>query len=317
MTKRVFVVTGGAGFIGSHIAERLLREGNIVRVVDNLITGKPENLAVLEALDGDFSFHNVSITDREAMRPIFHDAEVVYHEAAIASVQRSVNNPVETHDYTVTGTFNVFDIARETGVRRVVFAASAAAYGNSPVMPLVESLPPMPLSPYGAGKVMGEYYAQVYDYIYGLETVCLRYFNVFGARQDPQGEYASVLPRFVQRLLGGQPPIIYGTGEQTRDFIAIENVVQANILAADAPDAHGHVINVATGTSISLLQLLERLQEIMGTDITPDFAEARSGDVLHSTADITKARELLKFEPIISLQDGLANAVAWYRKQPV
>jgi UDP-glucose 4-epimerase len=317
MSKRVFVVTGGAGFIGSHIAERLLREGNTVRVIDNLITGKPENLAVLEALEGDLTYHNVSITEREAMRPIFHDADVVYHEAAIASVMRSVNNPVETHEHTVTGTFNVFDMARETGVRRVVYAASAAAYGNSPVMPLVESLPPMPLSPYGAGKLMGEYYAQVYDHIYDLETVCLRYFNVFGARQDPQGEYASVIPKFVQRLLNGKPPTIYGTGEQTRDFIAIENVVQANILAADAPDAHGHVINVATGTSISLMELLERLQEIMGTDITPEFAEARSGDIQHSSADVTKARELLKFEPIISLEDGLANAVAWYRAQPV
>jgi UDP-glucose 4-epimerase len=259
----------------------------------------------------------VSITDREALRPIFHDAEVVYHEAAIASVQRSVNDPVETHNHTVTGTFNVFDMARETGVRRVVYAASAAAYGNSPVMPLVESLPPMPLSPYGAGKLMGEYYAQVYDHIYDLETVCLRYFNVFGARQDPMGDYASVIPRFVQRLLAGQAPTIYGTGEQTRDFIAIENVVQANILAADAPEAHGHVINVATGTSISLLQLLERLQEIVGTDLPPQFAEARSGDIQHSSADVTKARELLKFEPIISLEDGLANAVAWYRAQPV
>jgi nucleoside-diphosphate-sugar epimerase len=317
MTKRIFVVTGGAGFIGSHIAERLLKEGHVVRVVDNLITGKTENLAVLEALNGDLSYHNVSITDREGLRSIFHDAEVVYHEAAIASVQRSVNDPLETHEHTVTGTFNVLEIARQTGVRRVVFAASAAAYGNSPVMPLVESLPPMPLSPYGAGKLMGEYYAQVYDHIYGLETVCLRYFNVFGARQDPMGEYASVLPKFVQRLLGGQAPIIYGTGEQTRDFIAIENVVQANILAADAPDAHGHVINVATGMSISLLQLLERLQEVIGTDIAPQFAEARSGDIQHSSADVTKARELLKFEPIISLQDGLANAVAWYRTQPV
>jgi len=317
MSKRVFVVTGGAGFIGSHIAERLLREGNTVRVVDNLITGKRDNLAVLEALKGDLTYHDVSITDREALRPIFHDAEVVYHEAAIASVQRSVNDPVETHNHTVTGTFNVFDMARETGVRRVVYAASAAAYGNSPVMPLVESLPPMPLSPYGAGKLMGEYYAQVYDHIYDLETVCLRYFNVFGARQDPMGDYASVIPKFVQRLLAGQPPTIYGTGEQTRDFIAIENVVQANILAADAPDAHGHVINVATGTSISLLQLLERLQEIVGTDLPAQFAEARSGDIQHSSADVTKARELLKFAPIISLEDGLANAVAWYRAQPV
>ncbi len=315
MSKRVFVVTGGAGFIGSHIAERLLREGHTVRVVDNLITGRRDNLAVLEALNGDFSYHEVSITDREALRPVFHDAEVIYHEAAIASVQRSVNNPVETHEHTVTGTFNVFDVARETGVRRVVYAASAAAYGNSPVMPLVESLLPMPLSPYGAGKLMGEYYAQVYDHIYNLETVCLRYFNVFGARQDPQGEYASVIPKFVQRLLNGQAPTVYGTGEQTRDFIAIENVVQANFLAADAPDAHGHIINVATGTSISLLDLIERLQEVMGTDIAPHFAEARDGDIVHSSADVTKARTLLKFEPIISLEDGLANAVAWYRAQ--
>jgi UDP-glucose 4-epimerase len=314
MSKRVFVVTGGAGFIGSHIAERLLRDGHTVRVVDNLITGKPEHLALLESLNGDFTYHNVSITDREALRPIFHDAEVVYHEAAIASVQRSINDPLETHEQTVTGTFNVFDMARETGVRRVVYAASAAAYGNSPVMPLVESLPPMPLSPYGAGKLMGEYYAQVYDHIYDLETVCLRYFNVFGARQDPQGEYASVIPRFVQRLLNGKAPIIYGTGEQTRDFIAIENVVHANMLAADAPEAHGQVINVATGTSISLLQLVERLQEIAGTDLQPQFEEARSGDIQHSSADITKARTLLNFEPIISLEDGLANAVAWYRE---
>jgi UDP-glucose 4-epimerase len=284
-----------------------------VRVVDSLITGKRENLAVLEALNADLVHYDVSVTDREALRPIFHDADVVYHEAAIASVPRSIDNPIETHEQTVTGTFNVLEMARQVGVRRVVYAASAAVYGDAPIMPLVESMPPMPLSPYGAGKLFGEYYAQVYDHIYGLETVCLRYFNVFGARQDPRGEYASVIPRFVQRFLQGRSPLVYGTGEQTRDFIAIENVVQANILAADAPDAHGHVINVATGTSISLLQLIERLQEIMGTDIQPEFQPTRSGDIVHSSADVTKLRELLNFTPVISLEDGLANAVAWYR----
>lgn len=311
---KTYIVTGGAGFIGSHIAARLLQEGHTVRVVDNLLTGNPSNIDYLRGLNGDFSFHQVSITDLEALQPVFKGAEVVFHEAALPSVPRSVEAPLETHAHCVTGTLNVLLAARDGGVRRVVYAASSSAYGEAEGMYKVETIPPAPISPYGAAKLAAEYYCQVFTQCYGLETVALRYFNVFGARQDPTSAYAAVIPKFITAMLKGERPVIFGDGSQTRDFTYIENVIHGNMLAAEAPDAVGQVMNMATGGQISLLDLANELNRILGTSLEPILAEPRPGDILHSRADIAKARDLLDFEPIVSFGDGLVHTIEWYRQ---
>ncbi|MDX1994576.1 MAG: SDR family oxidoreductase [bacterium] len=309
---KTFVVTGGAGFIGSHIVERLLRDGHRVRILDNFLTGTRDNIAHLASYGDALSIHETSVTDLAALRPIFDGAEVVYHQAALPSVPRSVANPLETHEHSVTGTLNVLLAARDAGVRRVIYAASSAAYGDTDEI-THEDMPPNPISPYGVAKLAGEYYCRMFTSVYGLETVCLRYFNVFGARQDPRSQYAAVIPIFITAMLKGESPTIYGDGLQSRDFIHIENVVHGNLLASDAPEAAGHVMNLATGTRITLLELVERLNRLLGTNIAPIHEAPRPGDIRHSGASIQRAQDLLDFSPVIDLDTALARTIDWYR----
>lgn len=310
-----YVVTGGAGFIGSHIAERLITDGHIVRIVDNLLTGKSENLNYLTSLNGDLSIHQVSITDFEDLLPVFEDVDVVFHQAALASVPRSVANPRQTNLHCVNGTLNVLDAARQTEVKRVVYAASSSAYGDQEGDYKVETMQPDPISPYGVAKLAGEYYCKAFHASYGLETVALRYFNVFGARQDPTSEYAAVIPKFITRMQAGESPIIYGSGRQSRDFTYVDNVIHANLLASKSDDAVGEVMNIATGGRVSLLQLVDKLNKAMGTDLPALHEAERAGDILHSQADVSKATDLLDFSPIVSFEEGLRRTVEWYSKR--
>ncbi len=307
-----YIVTGGAGFIGSHIVERLLSDGHRVRVVDNLATGRRANLA---HLDGRYEFHQVSITDKSALAPIFDGADTVFHQAALPSVPRSIGDPLTTHEYNVTGTLNVLLAARAAGVRRVVYAASSSAYGDVEGEFKVETMPPRPLSPYGVAKLAGEYYCQTFTAVYGLETVCLRYFNVFGPRQDPTSQYAAVIPLFITAMLDGKAPTIYGDGTQSRDFTYIDNVVQGNLLASQAPGPAGQMMNLATGGRISLLDLVDKLNRLLGTAFKPHHADERVGDIKHSRADIERARQLLGYEPLVDFDIGLARTVEWYRSR--
>jgi UDP-glucose 4-epimerase len=313
MAKKTYVVTGGAGFIGSHIAARLVQDGQTVRVVDNLLTGKQENLDYLRALNGDLTIHSVSITEFETLHPVFQGAEVVFHQAALPSVPLSVEKPLETHAHCVTGTLHVLKAAQETGVRRVVYAASSSAYGDQEGEFKLETMAPDPISPYGAAKLAAEYYCKVFNTCYDLETVALRYFNVFGARQDPNSQYAAVIPKFITLMAEGKRPIIYGNGEQSRDFTYIDNVVHGNLLASEAPDAVGEVMNLATGGQVSLNELLAMLNNIMGMNVEAIYEPARAGDILHSRADIHKAQELLDFAPIVTFEEGLRRTVEWYQ----
>jgi UDP-glucose 4-epimerase len=305
-----FVVTGGAGFIGSHLAERLLNDGSPVRIVDNLSTGKRANL---DRLHGDVQFHQVSITDLDALRPIFAGADTVFHQAALPSVPRSIDDPLTTHEYDLTGTLNVLIAARDAGVRRVVYAASSSAYGDVEGEYKREDMPPRPLSPYGVAKLGGEYYCQTFNHVYGLETVCLRYFNVFGPQQDPTSQYAAVIPLFITSILDGKAPTVHGDGLQSRDFTFIDNVVHGNLLAARAPKAAGQVMNLATGGRVTLLELADKINHILGTSIQPVHIAARKGDIKHSRASIDKARELLDYQPIVDFDTGLARTVEWYK----
>lgn len=310
-----YIVTGGAGFIGSHLAEKLLRDGHTVHVVDNLITGRQENLDFLETLGGDYHFHRISITDLDALHPVFEGADYVFHQAALASVPRSVQDPLATHDHCVTGSLNVLVAARDAGVKRVIYAASSSAYGDQSGDIKTEDMPPRPISPYGVAKLAVEYYAQAFTRVYGLETVCLRYFNVFGPRQDPHSEYAAVIPKFIKAMLNGKQPVIYGDGTQSRDFTYIENVVYGNMLALKAPDASGEMMNLATGGRVSLTELVEKLNALMGTALPPIHADERPGDIKHSCAGIDKARDLLDFAPVVDFETGLARTIAYYRAE--
>lgn len=311
-----YIVTGGAGFIGSHLTAHLLQRGARVRVIDSLITGKRANIAALERQHPDaLTFHAVSITDLEALRPLFAGADYVFHQAALPSVPRSIDDPLTTHHINITGTLHVLLAARDAGVRRVVYAASSSAYGDVEGEYKDESMPPRPLSPYGVSKLAGEYYCQVFTHVYRLETVALRYFNVFGARQDETSQYAAVIPRFISAIQRGQPPIIYGDGTQSRDFTYIDNVVHGNLLALTSPDAPGHVMNLATGGRVTLLELVNKLNALMGTQIAPQFAPARPGDIRHSRAAVDLARDLLDFSPIVDFDTGLARTVAWFLSQ--
>jgi len=306
----ISLVTGGAGFIGSHIVDRLLAEGHTVRVVDNFLTGKRANLA--QNLD-KIELFEMSITDEDALAEAMQGVNLVFHQAALPSVPRSVANPAESHHHNVNGTFTVLNVARQAGVKRVVYAASSSAYGDIEEVDFKhESMTPQPMSPYGVAKLVGEYYMQAFNQVYGIETVALRYFNVFGPRQDPTSEYAAVIPRFATAMLDGQRPIIYGDGEQTRDFTYIENVVTGNMLAATSPKAPGNVINVACGNRISLHDLVNAINNYLGTNIEPYYEPVRSGDIKHSRADISKARELLGYEPVVSFEEGIARTVDWF-----
>ncbi len=308
-----YIVTGGAGFIGSHIAERLLRDGERVRVIDNLLTGRRENLDYLQSLNGDLFSTIASITVLDSLRLVFQDADYVLHQAALPSVPRSIADPLETHLHCVTGTLNVLVAARDAGVKRVVYAASSSAYGDQAGDAKVETMKPAPISPYGVAKLTGEYYAAAFNRSYGLETVSLRYFNVFGPRQDPTSTYAAVIPKFITAVLRGERPTIYGDGRQTRDFTYIDNVVHGNLLACKAPGAVGETINLAAGGRIAIIDLVRQLNAIMGTDVKPIHRDERPGDIKHSRAEIGKARHLLGYSPIVSFEDGLRRTVDWYR----
>jgi len=312
---QTYVVTGAAGFIGSHIAEQLLRDGQRLRVIDNLLTGKQAHLDFLAALNGDLSITSGSITERETLRAVFQDADYVLHQAALPSVPRSIADPLETHRHCVNGTLNVLIAARDAGVKRVVYAASSSAYGDQAGAAKVESMNPAPISPYGVAKLTGEYYAAAFSHSYGLETVSLRYFNVFGPRQDPTSTYAAAIPKFITAMLRGEPPTIYGDGTQSRDFTYIENVVHGNLLACRAPKAVGETINLASGGRITINDLVAQLNSILRTNLAPIYTDERPGDIKHSRADIAKARDLLGFAPIVSFEEGLRRTVDWYRQQ--
>ncbi len=308
----IVLVTGGAGFVGSHLAATLTASGTRVRVIDDLSTGHRENL---DGIDGEIDFVQASLTDSKILQRALEDVEVVFHEAAIPSVPRSVENPRETHTACVEATFSLLLAARDARVRRVVYAASSSAYGDQPTLPKEEDMAPAPLSPYAVAKLVGEYYCQAFTHTYGLETVSLRYFNVFGPRQDPSSQYSGVISRFISVLLSGEQPVIFGDGEQSRDFTYIANVVDANLRAAQTTRGVGHVINVANGERITLNQLLEELKKITGrTEVKAEYREARVGDVRHSLADISRARDLLSYEPRVELQEGLQRTVEWYRE---
>jgi len=309
--QKLYLVTGGAGFIGSHIAEALVKRGDRVRVLDNFMTGKRENLV---HLTGKIEFIEADIRDYTAIRQAAENVNVIFHEAAIPSVPRSVADPQLSHDVNVNGTFNVLMAARDVGVKRLVFAASSSAYGDTEVLPKTETMMPNPLSPYAAAKLVGELYCQTFTRVYGLETVGLRYFNVFGPRQDPTSPYSGVISKFVTALLENQTPTIFGDGEQSRDFTYIANVVDANLRAAEAPEAVGQVMNLGIGERITLNQLLDELQKIIGTNLKPEYKEIRAGDVRHSLADITRAENLLGYRPLVGLAEGLKYTVDWYRE---
>jgi len=306
----VYLVTGGAGFIGSNIAAELVKQGEEVRVLDNLSTGRRQNIAGLE---DDIWFVEQDMTGLEAIRPAFEGVDYVLHQAALPSVPRSVEDPIATNQVNVNGTLNVLVAARDAGVERVVYASSSSVYGQNPDLPKHESMRPQPISPYAASKLAGETYAAAFYEVYGLETVSLRYFNVFGPHQDPASQYAAVIPIFVSQMLDGKPPMIFGDGEQSRDFSYVANVVHANLCAAQAEGAAGQVFNIACGQRSTLNQLVEYLNEILGTDLEPEYTSERAGDVKHSLADISAAQEVLGYEPQIDFREGLDLAAGWYR----
>lgn len=307
----IALVTGGAGFIGSHIASALAASGARVRIIDDLSTGYLENI---EEIGGDVDFIQGSVADEASLKRAIEGAELVFHEAAIPSVPRSVENPRQTHVASVDSTFSLLLAAKENNVRRIVYAASSSAYGDQPTLPKVETMLPEPLSPYAVAKLVGEHYCQVFTRVYGLETVSLRYFNVFGPRQDPSSQYSGVISRFIGALLGGETPVIYGDGKQSRDFTYIGNVVDANLRAAESAKAVGYVINVANGERISLNQLLKELQDLTGkTNVKADYQPTRAGDVKHSLADISRARDLLGYAPKTDLRQGLSLTIDWWK----
>ena len=308
-----YLVTGGAGFIGSNLARFILDRGHDVVVLDNFATGKRENLAEIA---GRITLIEADIRDADAVTRAMAGCCAVFHEAALGSVPRSVAEPVTSHDVNVNGTIQVLQAARTAGIRRIVFAASSSAYGNREESPKHEAMAPLPISPYAAGKVACEAYMQGYAASFGLETVCLRYFNVFGPRQDPFGAYAAVIPAFVSQLLKGQPPVVYGDGEQSRDFCYIDNVCHANWLAANAPAevCDGAPMNIACNQRTSLNQILDQLRDLLGVDTKAVYEPDRPGDVKHSLADISRAKECIGYEPQVFFADGLARSIDWYRE---
>src|ERR671912_294932 len=304
-----YLVTGGAGFIGSHLSEELVRRGHTVRVADSLITGKRSNLDHLPEVD----FRHGDLADLEFANSVVKGCDYVLHQAAIPSVPRSVKDPITSNRANVDATVNILVAARDAGVRRLVFAGSSSAYGDTPTLPKHEDMPTNPLSPYALQKVVGEQYLQMFTRLYGLETVSIRYFNVFGPRQDPTSPYSGVISVFATALIENRPPMIYGDGEQTRDFTYVANVVDGVLRACEAPGASGEVINVATGGRISLNQLFEEMRQLVGADVKPAYAEPRAGDVRDSQADISKASRILGYQPTVSFEDGLKKTVDWYR----
>ena len=307
---RTFLVTGGAGFIGSHIVAALLERGDRVRILDDFSTGHRANIprdARAEVIEG-------SLTDPAVLKLAVQGVECIFHEAALASVPRSIENPLATHDACVTGTVMLLDAAQKAGIRRLVYAASSSAYGDKTTSSKRETDSPNPLSPYAAAKLAGEFYCQAFASSFGIETVALRYFNVFGPRQDPNSPYSAVIPLFVTALLAGRRPVIYGDGLQSRDFTYVANVVQGNLLAADAVRVSGRVFNVANGRSTTLLDLIAQLNQQLGTSVEPIFEPPRTGDVRESLADISEARRALGYEPRVTFEEGLRRAIEYYRQ---
>lgn len=306
-----FLVTGGAGFIGSSICKRLVADGCFVRVVDNLLTGKRSNLApIMDKIE----FVEADMGDPEVARAVVKGIDVVFHEGALPSVPRSVDEPDLTHRHCIDATFTMLMAARDARVKRFVYAASSSAYGDTPTLPKVETMCPDPLSPYAVGKLVGEYYLSVFAKVYGLETISLRYFNVFGPGQDPASQYAAAIPAFVTAILKDKPPTIYGDGEQSRDFTYIDNVVHANLLAARAKKTAGEVINVACGEAVTVNAIIAEINRLLGKKVQPNYVAARAGDVKHSLADISEARKLIGFEPVVLFQEGLEKSIDWYRR---
>ncbi len=306
-----YLVTGGAGFIGSNIVGTLLERGERVRMIDDFSTGKRENIApYLRRID----FLEESLTDFDICLRAVDDIDYILHQAAIPSVPRSVDDPIRSNDANVTGTVNLLTAAKEKKIKRLIFAASSSAYGDVDVSPKVESLRPQPKSPYGVSKLTGEYYCRAFYECYGLEAVSLRYFNVFGPNQDPTSQYSAVIPKFITAILKDEPPTIYGDGTQSRDFTYVENIIVGNLLACTAPKAPGEMVNLACGESINLLELVRIINEILGKDIEPVFGPPRPGDVKHSLADITKAKELLGYEPVVNFTEGLERTIRWYQE---
>ena len=304
-----YLVTGGAGFIGSHLAEALVGRGEKVRVVDNLSTGKQANLSHLprvEFLEGD-------LADIDVARLAVAGIDYVLHQAAIPSVPRSVKDPITSNRSNIDATLNVLVASRDAGVRRLVYAGSSSAYGDTPTLPKHEGMPPHPLSPYALQKLVGEQYAEMFTELYGFETVTIRYFNVFGPRQDPSSPYSGVISLFISALVEGRKPTIYGDGEQSRDFTYVANVVDGVLRACRAPGVAGHSINVATSRRVTLNELFATVKELVGADVDPLYAEPRPGDVRHSQADISLARRALGYEPTVSFEEGLRLTLEWYR----
>jgi UDP-glucose 4-epimerase len=306
-----FLVTGGAGFIGSNICKELISQGCFVRVVDNLLTGKKSNLAsVIDKID----FIQADMGDAEVAQSAMKDIDVVLHQGALPSVPRSVDDPAETHKHCVDATFTLLLAARDAGIKRFVYAASSSAYGDTPTLPKVETMTPMPLSPYAAAKLVGEYYCSVFYEVFGLETISLRYFNVFGPQQDPASQYAAAIPAFVTAILKGEPPTIYGDGEQSRDFTYVDNVVEANLLAARAKQTKGEVINIACGEAVTVNAIIDMINDLLSRDIKPNYTDPRPGDVKHSLADITLAQKLIGYKTKVPFKQGLQLAINWYRE---
>lgn len=308
---QTYLVTGGSGFIGSHLVAALLQRGERVRVFDNVSTG---NLRNIEPFLNDIEYRKGDVRDPEAVRAAVAGVNVVFHQAAIPSVPRSLADPLETNEVNVTGTLHVLQAARDSGVQRLVFASTCALYGDGPVLPKVETMLDEPLSPYAVSKQAAERYCEVWARVYGLPTIALRYFNVFGPRQDPNSDYAAVIPRFITKMLRGEPPTIYGDGLQSRDFIYIDGIVAANLMAASAPaSVNGH-FNVATGESYSLLDVVARLNRLLGSELVPIHTDARAGEVRHSQANIERIGEALGWEPPVTFDEGLQRTVEAFRE---
>jgi len=305
-----FLVTGGAGFIGSNICRRLVKEGCFVRVVDNLLTGRKNNLApIMDKIE----FVEADMGESEVARRVCKGIDVILHEGALPSVPRSVDDPALTHRHCIDATFTMLMAARDAHVKRFVYAASSAAYGDTPTLPKVETMAPNPLSPYAVGKLVGEYYCSVFSGVFGLQTISLRYFNVFGPHQDPASQYAAAIPAFVTAILRDQPPTIYGDGEQSRDFTYIDNVVEANLLAARAKETHGEVVNCACGEAVTVNAIIRAINELLGKNVRPNYVPSRPGDVKHSLADITAAKKLIGYKPVVLFREGLEKSIDWYR----
>ncbi len=306
-----YVVTGGGGFIGSHIVEELVRRNETVTVIDNFSTGKHENV---EPFEDDVDVIEADIAEAKNLTQFLKGADYVIHQAAIPSVPKSIIDPVKSHNANVNGTLRLLVACREAGVKRVVYASSSSLYGDSPTLPKHEGMMPNPLSPYGAQKLFGEMYCQVFTRAYGLETVALRYFNVFGPRQDATSQYSGVLALFIPAVLQDRRPTIHGDGLQSRDFTFVKNVVEANLLACKAPGVGGEVFNIACGDRITVNSMLQQINKITGKDIAPIYGEPRKGDIKHSHADITRANERLGYQPRVSFEDGLRSTIKWYRQ---